>query len=110
LSYLNRGCTGVIGAPTYPMLRDSTLKAFLELLEENKVPYHFQKSKYSIHIIEPASQILFRSLDFFERIRGTNLAWFGIDELTYCKEESWLRLERLRPRSLASCATWPMVC
>jgi hypothetical protein len=92
------------------MLRDSTLKAFLELLEENKVPYRFQKSKYSIHIIEPASQILFRSLDIFERIRGTNLAWFGIDELTYCKEESWLRLEaRLRnPAASRLCgfASW----
>ena len=31
-------------------------------------------------------------MDHFERIRGTNLAWFGVDELTYCKEEAWLRL------------------
>jgi len=29
LAYLNRGCPGVIGAPTYPMLRDSTRLAFL---------------------------------------------------------------------------------
>ena len=33
----------------------------------------------------------------FERLRGTNLAWFGLDELTYTPEEAWLRLEgRLR--------------
>jgi hypothetical protein len=110
LSYQNRGCTGVIGAPTYPMLRDSTLKAFLELLEENGVPYRFHKAEYSLDILEPGSQILFRSLDFFERIRGTNLAWFGIDELTYCKQESWLRLEaRLRDRRasrLCGFASW----
>jgi len=106
----NRGCTGVIGAPTYPMLRDSTRKAFLELLDENEVPYRFHKSENSIDILEPGSQILFRSLDCFERIRGTNLAWFGIDELTYCKEESWLRLEaRLRDRTatrLCGFASW----
>ena len=38
--------------------------------------------------------MLFRS---FERLRGTNLAWFGLDELTYTQEAAWLRLEgRLR--------------
>jgi phage terminase large subunit len=110
LSYENRGCVGVIGAPTYPMLRDSTLKAFRELLEENEVPYRFHKSKNTLNILESDSQILFRSLDNFERIRGLNLAWFGIDELTYCKPESWLRLEaRLRdPKAKHRCgfASW----
>ena len=40
-------------------------------------------------------------MDDFERLRGTNLAWFGLDELTYTAEEAWLRLEgRLRdPRA-----------
>jgi hypothetical protein len=43
------------------------------------------------------SKILFRPVEEFERLRGTNLAWFGIDELTYAPEEAWLRLEaRLR--------------
>jgi hypothetical protein len=36
-------------------------------------------------------------LDEPERLRGTNLAWFGIDELSYASEDAWLRLEaRLR--------------
>jgi hypothetical protein len=110
LSYENHGCTGVLGAPTYPMLRDSTQKAFRELLDENEVPYHFHKSENSLYLQEAESQILFRSLDNYERIRGTNLAWFGIDELTYCKPESWLRLEaRLRdPKAKHRCgfASW----
>ena len=43
------------------------------------------------------SRILFRSLDEYERLRGTSLAWFGVDELTYVPEQAWLRLEaRLR--------------
>jgi hypothetical protein len=46
----------------------------------------------------------------FERLRGTNLAWFGVDELTYTQEESWLRLEgRLRdPKASRLCgfAVW----
>ncbi|HEX4163890.1 MAG TPA: hypothetical protein VHZ55_00315, partial [Bryobacteraceae bacterium] len=40
-----------------------------------------------------------------ERLRGTNLAWFGIDELSYTREDGWLRLEaRLRdPRADRLC-------
>ena len=36
---------------------------------------------------------------------GTNLAWFGIDELSYCQEEAWTRLEgRLRdPKAKQLC-------
>ena len=49
--------------------------------------------------------MLFRSLDEYERLRGTNLAWFGIDEMTYCPEEAWTRLEaRLRdPKAKVLC-------
>jgi hypothetical protein len=49
-------------------------------------------------------------MDEFERLRGTNLAWFGLDELTYTKEEAWLRMEgRLRdPKATRLCgfAAW----
>jgi len=97
LAYRNPGCWGLIGAPTYPMLRDATRAAMLEILEDNEIPYHFNRNENSIYVEEPESMILFRALDHFERLRGTNLAWFGIDELTYCKPEAWLRLEaRLR--------------
>lgn len=110
LAYENQGCTGLIGAPTYPMLRDSVLLAFLGMLNDNKVPHRFYKSEDVLLLLEPKARILFRPLDSFERIRGTNLAWFGVDELTYCKLESWLRLEaRLRdPQAKRKCgfASW----
>ena len=110
LAYVNPGCPGLIGAPTYPMLRDSTQASFLELVEENDVPYRLAKSANTIYLHEPNSWILFRSLDSFERLRGTNLAWFGVDELTYCKPEAWTRLEgRLRnPQAVHRCgfACW----
>jgi Terminase large subunit, T4likevirus-type, N-terminal len=110
LAYTNRDCTGVVGAPTYPMLRDATFTSFRYLLDSNGVPYKYLKSENSVYLPEANSKILFRSLDNFERIRGTNLAWFGIDELTYCKPEAWLRLEgRLRDRKakrLCGFASW----
>ena len=59
---------------------------------------------------DSGSRILFRPVDEFERLRGTNLAWFGLDELTYTPEEAWLRLEgRLRdPKAKRLCgfAVW----
>lgn len=110
LSYLNSGRVGLLGAPTFPMLRDATQQALFEILDRNRIPYDFNKAENFIVFRETGSKVLFRSLDEYERLRGTNLAWFGIDELTYCLEEAWLRLEaRLRdPRAKALCgyAVW----
>jgi hypothetical protein len=110
LSYLNPGRLGLIGAPTYPMLRDATLTAMLATLEENKIPHEYNKAENLLTFGETKSRVVFRSLDDYERLRGTNLAWFGIDELTYTAEESWLRLEgRLRDplaKRLCGFAVW----
>jgi hypothetical protein len=97
MSYLNPGRTGLIGAPTFPMLRDSTQAGLLAVLDENKIPFDLNKAENHLTLQDTGSKILFRSLDDPERLRGTNLAWFCVDELTYATEESWLRLEaRLR--------------
>lgn len=105
LAYINSGCLGLLGAPTYPMLRDATQRALLSLLQENEIRYDHHKSEGYIELSLTGSRILLRSLDDYERLRGTNLAWFGVDELTYCKEEAWLRLEgRLRePKAKRHC-------
>lgn len=110
LAFVNGGCMGLLGAPTYPMLRDATQTALLGLLYANEIPHTHHKSEGYIELTQNHSRILLRSLDDYERLRGTNLAWFGIDELTYCKEEAWLRLEgRLRePKAARHCgfAVW----
>src|SRR6185437_15084151 len=80
LSYLNPGRQGLIGAPTYPMLRDATLAATVAILDAARIPYEYNKAENILLIHETQSRILFRSLDEFERLRGTNLAWFGVDE------------------------------
>ena len=110
LSYLNAGRLGLIGAPTYPMLRDSTQAAMLDILETNRIPHELNKAENILLIKDTRSRILFRAVEEFERLRGTNLAWFGLDELTYTQEEAWLRLEgRLRdPKAKRLCgfAVW----
>src|ERR1700759_5274067 len=110
LGYLNPGRTGLIGAPTFPMLRDATLASFREVLERNRIGHEWNRAENYVRIRETGSRILFRAVEDFERLRGSNLAWFGLDELTYTPEEAWLRLEgRLRdPRATRLCgfAVW----
>ncbi len=110
MSYMNPGRTGLLGAPTYPMLRDATQASLLEILDEAGIRYEHNKSEHTLIFQDTQSKILLRAVDEFERLRGTNLAWFGLDELTYTQENSWLRLEgRLRDpraRRLEGFAVW----
>jgi hypothetical protein len=110
MGYLNKGRTGLLAAPTYPMLRDATLLALVEKLEENRIPYELNKAEMVLTLKKPKSRILLRSLDDPEKLRGTNLAWFGVDELTYTTEDAWTRLvARLRdPKAERLCgfAVW----
>jgi hypothetical protein len=110
LSYLNQGRMGLLGAPTYPMLRDATQAALFEILDGSKIPFDHNKAENTLIMRDTRSKILFRPMDEFERLRGTNLAWFGLDELTYTQEEAWLRLEgRLRDskaKHLCGFAAW----
>jgi hypothetical protein len=96
-AYRNAGRMGVLGAPTYPMLRDATLPALLDRLTEHKVPFDLNRQDMVLTLHECKSHILLRSLSDPDRLRGTNIAWFGIDEATYIKEASFLQLQaRLR--------------
>ncbi len=105
LSYQNPRCMGLLGAPTYPMLRDATQAALLDILDNSKLPYDHSKAENMLVMRDTRSKIIFRAVDEFERLRGSNLAWFGLDELTYTPEEAWLRLEgRLRdPKAKRLC-------
>ena len=105
LSYINAGRVGLIGAPTYPMLRDATLATLFDILNANFIPYEYSKGDNVLTMTDSGSRVLCRSVDEFERLRGTNLAWFALDELTYSPEAAWLVLEgRLRdPKAKRLC-------
>jgi Terminase large subunit, T4likevirus-type, N-terminal len=108
--YVNRGRRGVLAAPTLGMLRDATLAGLYEVLQTEEINYELHKSDGELTLTAAGSTALLRSLDEPERLRGTNLAWFGIDELSYARPEGWLRLEaRLRDRkakSLSGFGVW----
>lgn len=106
----NPGCMGLLGAPTFQMLRDAAQAKLIEILERERLQFKYSKADNVIELIETQSKIVLRPLEEFERVRGMNLAWFGIDELTYVPEEAWERLEgRLREpgaRHLCGFGVW----
>jgi Terminase large subunit, T4likevirus-type, N-terminal len=110
LAYQNPGRTGLVGAPTFPMLRGATQATLLEVMEENEIPFEWNKSENNLTFTDSGSRILLRAVEEYERLRGTNLAWFCVDELTYTAQEVWTRLEaRLRdPKATRLCgfAAW----
>src|SRR5271154_7320353 len=69
LCNLNPGRTGLIGSPTYPMLRDSTLTALVETLNDNGLPFELNKAENVIVMKDSRSRILLRSVDDYERLR-----------------------------------------
>jgi len=91
LSVENRGLDGFLGSPTYRMLEDSTKEHLLELLDVNGVPHEHRRADNTIVITLLGSRILCRSLEEPDRLRGPNLAWICVDELTFCASESFLR-------------------
>ena len=73
------------------------MTTFFEMCEQSKVPFTLNKATTTVTMDDWESRILFRSLEEYERLRGSNLAWFGVDEMTYTQEGAWIRLEaRLR--------------
>lgn len=110
LSRMNPGLLGLVGAPTYRMLQDSTQRTFFEVLQAEGIEYTFNKQRNHLKFPANGSEVIFRTMETPERLRGVNLAWFALDELTYTREEAWTRVVgRLRhpeARRLCGCAVW----
>lgn len=89
------GSLGLVGAPTYAMLRDTTTRALLELLPRQAVRRHYRSERRVT--LRNGSEILLRSLDQPDFARGLNLAWFWLDEAPLCGYYAWEVLKgRLR--------------
>ncbi len=79
------GITGLVGAQTYALVRDTTLLAYFEHLEnfgmfEGK-DYIFNKSEQKI-ILKNGSVIMFRHFDEPNRLKSLNLGFVEIEEMS----------------------------
>ena len=88
---------GLIGAPTYTMLRDTTQRTFFSLLPREAIR-SYNRNEQHLTLCNGA-EILFRSLDQPDRARGLNLAWAWLDEAPLCGYYAWQVLKgRLRQK------------
>jgi PBSX family phage terminase large subunit len=89
------GSLGVVVAPTYPMLRDATMRTFFSICPREIIK-SWTKVDGHLTLIN-GSEILFRSADNPDRLRGPTITWFYLDEAAYCKAEAWdIMIGRLR--------------
>jgi hypothetical protein len=107
----NQGCTGFIGGPTYAHLYDVTIPSMVGILEEQHIPFRLWRGgRPRLYLERDQALIIFRSLENPDALRGLNLAWFGIDELTYCRSEAWKvlcqRIRQPNAKHLEAFAVW----
>jgi phage terminase large subunit-like protein len=87
---------GMVIAPTYPMLRDATLRTFMDLAQRGKILKSWNKGD-GVAELTDGKTILFRSADDPDRLRGPNLGWFYLDEAAMMTAEAWMvMIGRLR--------------
>ena len=87
---------GTVVAPTYRMLQDATIHTFLEVTKEAGVLEEYKKSD-SMAYLTNGTEILFRSCDDPDKLRGPNLGWFWLDEAAMMPQIVWdLMIGRLR--------------
>jgi len=99
------GIRGLVGAQTFPLVRDTTLINYFEHLDRLKlqkgVHYDFCKTETRLIIFnkdnQPTSEILFRSFDDESRLKSLNLGFVEIEEMSDISEAAFnMLLGRLR--------------
>lgn len=89
ISRLHRREVGLVCAPTYRMLQDSTQRTLFEMLAELGVKYQYNKTDKHLTLVSTGHEILFRSLDEPDNIRGPNVAYAWVDEAAFITAEAW---------------------
>jgi PBSX family phage terminase large subunit len=99
---------GIITAPTYPMLRDVTARTFLDIADAHIDA--FNRSDMTIRL-RNGSEILMRTAEHPDRLRGFNASWWYGDEAALYRQDVWRvmvgRLRQYGQRGYAWLTTTP---
>lgn len=98
LMHCDKPTVGLVVAPSYPMLRDATWRSYQEVCGDAITK--FNKGEFLAHIGK--AEVLFRSADSPDRLRGPNIDWAHIDEAGLCPRQTWeIVIGRLRAHGKA---------
>jgi phage terminase large subunit-like protein len=89
-----RPSLGLVISPTYPMLRDATWRTALDVWAP--LISRVVQNEMRVQLVT-GHEVLFRSSDDPDRLRGPNAAWAWIDEAALCHADTWpITIGRLR--------------
>ena len=92
----------LIGAQTYPLLRDTTLRSFREIVPNNAI-VSYNKSTQDF-VLWNGSEVIFRSYDDETKLKSLNLGAAAIEEMTDVPEEVFKMLRtRMRQKGMPGC-------
>ena len=87
----------MVAAPSYPMLRDVTIRSFFDLTRRLGIQTSFNKSEHRVTFLKSGAEVLFRSADNPEMLRGPNLSGVWVDEASLMGDEVYkILIGRLR--------------
>lgn len=94
------GIRGLVGAQTFPLVRDTTLVTYLEHLENlgfrKGVHYEFLKTEAKL-IFKNGSEVLFRHFDDSSKLKSLNLGFVEVEEMSDIPESTFkMLIARLR--------------
>lgn len=94
------GIRGLVGAQTFPIVRDTTLVTYLEHLEnlgyKKGVHYDYLKTQAKL-VFKNGSEILFKHFDDDKKLKSLNLGFVEIEEMSDVPENTFnMLLGRLR--------------
>lgn len=84
----NPRCLGLVAANSYRQLHDATLRTFEAMLRRYRVPYRFHTGDLAFRL-ESGAEVLCRSMENYDLLRGVELGWFYLDELRDTRFEAW---------------------
>jgi phage terminase large subunit len=101
------GIFGLIGAQTYPLLRDTTLREFINICPTGIIKsYNKTEQHFIFHTHKPGvySEIIFRAFDDPNKLKSLNLGFAGIEEMTDTTEDIFKMLRtRMRQLDMPGC-------
>lgn len=88
---INKGLPGGLLCPDYKMAKRDVVPLIKEVCLENDIRYKLNKSDFTWYFPDTDSTVYtFSAKDDGDSIRGPNLAWFAINEVTMCSRNSFL--------------------
>ena len=86
------GCLYLIAAPTYPMLQDSSIRSFESIARQLNFLRDVRLSSGTARaVLGNGAEVLFRSADDPNRLRGPNLSGAWLDEAGDMDEDAYNR-------------------